>query len=121
MPFLRRAHPAGGQGVQALPRHAVAAGLAALLIALPCAADQVARSARVRAEFQRVHPCPSTGKTTGKCPGFIADHITPLCAGGADSVRNLQWQSIRAARAKDTKERRLCRLKNSRLIDKRKQ
>jgi hypothetical protein len=29
-------------------------------------------------EFQRQHPCPSTGRATGACPGYIKDHIVPL-------------------------------------------
>jgi hypothetical protein len=52
-------------------------------------------------EFQRQHPCPSTGRTTGACPGFVKDHVIPLACGGPDSVANLQWQTIAAAKAKD--------------------
>jgi hypothetical protein len=33
------------------------------------------RSYSVKHEFQRQHPCPSTGRTTGACPGYIKDHI----------------------------------------------
>jgi hypothetical protein len=39
----------------------------------------------------------------------VVDHIVPLCAGGADRPRNMQWQTIAAARAKDVEERALCR------------
>jgi hypothetical protein len=38
----------------------------------------------------------------------IADHIKPLACGGPDAVSNLQWQTIRDARAKDRWERRAC-------------
>ena len=51
------------------------------------------RNQAVRAEFVRENPCPSTGKTTGRCPGWEVDHATPLCAGGSDTVENLQWLS----------------------------
>ena len=33
----------------------------------------------------------------------------PLCAGGADAVENLQWQSVADAKAKDKIERAQCR------------
>src|SRR5271169_227252 len=66
------------------------------------------RSREVTREFQREHPCPSTGKTSGACPGYRKDHIVPLACGGHDAVANLQWQTISAARAKDRWERRAC-------------
>jgi hypothetical protein len=66
------------------------------------------RSREVAREFQREHPCPSTGKTSGACPGYRKDHIKPLACGGPDAVSNLQWQTIAAARAKDRWERKAC-------------
>jgi hypothetical protein len=76
-----------------------------LLLFLP--AD--ARSHKPVAQFRKAHPCPATGKTTGKCPGFVVDHVIPLCAGGEDSPANLQWQELRASREKDKWEHALCR------------
>jgi hypothetical protein len=35
-------------------------------------------------------------------------HIVPPACGGPDKVSNLQWQTIRDARAKDTWERKAC-------------
>jgi hypothetical protein len=66
------------------------------------------RSAAVRAEFVRSNPCPdpSAGK---RCKGFVVDHVIPLCAGGADAIGNLQWQSQRDSYRKDAEERRLCK------------
>lgn len=64
-----------------------------LLLALPLAlaAQPIERSrAEVRA-FRAEHPCPSSGKTRGACPGFHVDHIRPLCAGGEDKAANMQW------------------------------
>lgn len=92
--------------------------LAALLMAacLPAAADPlkderycgapartstgaIARRQDVRAAFQHIHPCPSTGKRTGACPGWAKDHVVPLACGGCDAVSNLQWLPDRAKSA----------------------
>jgi len=66
------------------------------------------RSREVTREFQREHPCPSTGRTSGACPGFVKDHVKPLACGGADAPSNMQWQTKAAAKAKDKTERRGC-------------
>jgi 5-methylcytosine-specific restriction endonuclease McrA len=65
--------------------------LALLLILLATDADS--RDRNVRAEFMRQVPCPATGKTSGPCVGYEADHIVPLCRGGSDTVANMQWLS----------------------------
>jgi Tfp pilus assembly protein PilV len=59
------------------------------------------RSREVTRQFQREHPCPSTGKKYGSCPGYIKDHRVALCVGGPDAVSNLQWQTTADAKAKD--------------------
>lgn len=66
------------------------------------------RSTAVKHAFQREHPCPSTGKRRGACPGYVKDHIKPLCAGGPDAVSNMQWQTVKDGKAKDRLERREC-------------
>jgi hypothetical protein len=81
--------------------------LAAALALMPAHAGAAShshhyqRSRRVTEEFQRLNPCPSTGKTYGACPGWIKDHIVALCKGGADAVWNMQWQTVAEAKAKD--------------------
>jgi hypothetical protein len=70
---------------------------------------KVERSREVAAQFQHSNSCPSTGKRWGACPGYVRDHIDPLCNGGADAVSNMQWQTIADARAKDRWERAICR------------
>lgn len=67
------------------------------------------RSSAAKAEFQRQHPCPDTGNHRGKCPGWIIDHIDPLCHGGADAPSNMQWQTVVDAKVKDRWERSICR------------
>jgi len=37
------------------------------------------------------------------------DHIVPLCAGGADSPSNMQWQTVEEAKIKDREERAQCK------------
>jgi hypothetical protein len=53
--------------------------------------------------FQRIDPCPATG-----CPGYVKDHVIPLACGGPDAPSNMQWQTIRNARAKDKWETKGC-------------
>ena len=64
----------------------------------------IARSAHAKNEFKKSHPCPSTGKRSGACPGYVVDHVAPLKRGGADSPGNMQWQAKKAARIKDRTE-----------------
>jgi|SRR5690242_18117369 len=66
------------------------------------------RSAIAKDAFKRAHPCPSTGKSHGACPGYTIDHIRPLACGGADAPSNMQWQTNAAAKAKDAWERKGC-------------
>jgi hypothetical protein len=67
------------------------------------------RSQSAVIEFKHSSPCPSTGKSTGRCPGYVVDHVSPLACGGADSPYNMQWQSKEAAKEKDKWERKGCR------------
>jgi hypothetical protein len=66
------------------------------------------RSASVEHEFQLTHPSPATGLTSGLCPGWVKDYIVPLACGGLDEISNLQWQTIRDAKAKDKWETKGC-------------
>jgi len=65
---------------------------------------KIKRDRAVRASFQRSHPCPTTGKSSGACPGYVVDHVVPLKRGGADKPGNLQWQTKKAAKQKDRTE-----------------
>jgi hypothetical protein len=66
------------------------------------------RSRAVAREFQREHPCPSTGLPSGPCPSYRKDHVVPLACGGPDAVSNVQWQTIPEAKAKDKWELQAC-------------
>jgi hypothetical protein len=70
---------------------------------------KIKRSSSAKAAFERQLPCPSTGRTSGRCPGYIVDHVRPLECGGADAPSNMQWQTSAEAKAKDKTERN-CRL-----------
>lgn len=72
------------------------------------AKTKIKRSAKAKDNFKHLHPCPSTGKSSGPCPGYVIDHIKPLCAGGIDAPSNMQWQTLGASKAKDKLERREC-------------
>src|SRR5947209_1006821 len=63
----------------------------------PCATPRVRKTpgrkppsaASVRA-FRETHPCPTTARNWGDCPGYVVTHITPPCKGGTDVPANLQ-------------------------------
>jgi hypothetical protein len=66
---------------------------------------KIKRSRTAKDAFERQNPCPSTGKTSGSCRGYVVDHKQPLECGGADAPSNMQWQTVEAGRAKDKTER----------------
>ena len=77
-------------------------------IALSENSRALARSSRQKRAFRSAQPCPATGRASGPCPGYIVDHVVPLCAGGADHPANMQWQTVDAAKAKDREEHAHC-------------
>lgn len=83
--------------------------LAVLCLTVIAPAGASERSRSLRAEFQRTHPCPSTGKPRGACPGYQVDHREALVCGGVDELQNLQWLSVAEHKAKTRVEVKLCR------------
>lgn len=63
--------------------------LAAALAWPGVASANTKRSRAARRAFQKEHPCPSTGKSRGTCPGYVVDHIRSLKRGGADAPSNM--------------------------------
>ena len=86
----------------------IAGGVALALLALllwfdaSLSAREYMRSGRVHRAFLQ-----QTGYPQGR-PGYVADHMVPLCAGGTDAVDNLQWQTVADAHVKDKAEWALC-------------
>lgn len=91
--------------------------IAALLVASvsfgasPC--PHPARSQSPKLAFVKTHLCPSTGKHLVHCPGYVIDHIEPLCDCSLDTPANMQWEKVAAAKKKDRLENRLCQGKIS--------
>lgn len=56
---------------------------------------RIKRDATARKDFRH-----ATGHPAGR-PGYVIDHITPLKRGGCDDPRNMQWQAVEDAKAKD--------------------
>lgn len=75
----------------------------------PPAPARTPRNPRERRAFQSAFACPANGARRGACPGFVVDHIKPLCLGGADSPWNMQWQASALALEKDRLEWAACR------------
>lgn len=85
--------------------------MALLLLVFP-ASDALATTHRLRAmraEFQREHACPATGRHRGACPGYQVDHIKPLKCGGADLPGNMQWLTVEQHKTKTKREAPICR------------
>lgn len=91
----------------------IAAVVGFLSVLMTSPAQSTERDPYQRVLFMKKHPCPSTGKTRGACPGYVVDHIKPLCAGGPDRPSNMQWQTVKEAKIKDRKERALCQGKRN--------
>ena len=69
-----------------------------------CARDargRIKRSPEAKHAFRQSHPCPSTGRTSGACPGYVVDHKQALKHGGSATPANMQWQTKAEAGAKD--------------------
>lgn len=73
-----------------------------LALCLLIGQDAYGRNLRLysaKADFVRLHPCPSSGSHNGKaCPGYVIDRIHPLCNGGPDRASKLQWQTVHDVR-----------------------
>ena len=96
-------------------RRAVKCALLLAAILLPFGADAAPqRSQAQKSLFARTHACPATGLFTISCPGYVIDHVIPLCASGADKATNMQWQEYRTSLLKDVQERKQCRALRSR-------
>jgi hypothetical protein len=65
---------------------------------------KIKRSSAAKNAFKREHPCPVTGKSSGRCPGYVVDHVNALECGGADAPSNMQWQTAADAKTKDRTE-----------------
>lgn len=65
---------------------------------------RIARSVKAKDDFRKGHPCPSTGKKSGACPGYVIDHRQALKHGGTDTAGNMQWQTSADSRIKDRSE-----------------
>ena len=60
---------------------------------------KIFRSSKAKHEFMRL-----SGYPKGR-PGYVIDHIIPLCAGGLDAPSNMQWMEREAAILKDVFEK----------------
>jgi hypothetical protein len=78
------------------------------LISLSPAEAKQHRSYHAIKQFKLDNPCPANGRYKGRCPGYVIDHVKPLACGGLDTPKNMQWQTVEDAKAKDRWERLGC-------------
>lgn len=65
------------------------------------------------ARFKKANPCPATGQSKGRCPGYQVDHVKSLMLGGKDKPDNMQWLTIEEHKAKTKAEFKQCKRKKS--------
>ena len=84
--------------------------IAVIAIALSAgvADARIPRSQAAKNAFVKLNACPATGLHKLPCAGHVIDHIKALACGGADSAKNMQWQTIAEGKAKDKLERKGC-------------
>ena len=61
-----------------------------------------------KAQFVANAPCPATGKTNGSCKGYVAVYKIPPACGGADSEKNMEWNTTAQAKLRARTERAFC-------------
>jgi hypothetical protein len=64
----------------------------------PIVTSQASRTSRAKSDFQRLKPCPSTGKATGTCPGYSIAYKKSLKSGGANTAGNMEWKATQVAK-----------------------
>ena len=65
------------------------------------------RDWKVISEYRKLHPCPSTGLTTGACPNWALNHNCPIACGCRDTVWNLTWMRNDVKKIVDSYERKI--------------
>jgi len=60
--------------------------LIAMLALAPIVDAKQSRSASAKHQFRKANPRPTNSHARGKCPGYVIDHVLPLCAGGRSGV-----------------------------------
>lgn len=71
-------------------------------------AGNIKRSTTEVRHFKAHNPCPSTGKTTGSCPGYQVEHTQPLCACGPDKESNMTWMATAEHKIKTKADNKHC-------------
>lgn len=92
--------------------------LLALVLLAPAAEARIARSNAARLAFVKANACPATGLHKLPCKNWVIDHKLPLCAGGLDIAKNMQWSERSLSIQKDQEEFAFCRQVRKGLVKK---
>jgi hypothetical protein len=78
---------------------------------------RIERSEKAKDDFKHSHPCPSTGKSSGSCPGYAIDHVIPLKRGAPTIPRtcSARQRPTRKRRTRSNSHRATVQLKRFRL------
>lgn len=80
--------------------------VAVILLAHSCSAEAnyyYIKHHYERQKFQQHNHCPSTGKSSGPCPGFVIDLGLPVRCGGKDVESNMIWVTESVAKERSKK------------------
>lgn len=90
-------------------------GALVLVLAAPAQANaQASRSRDAVAEFKRLNPCPATGQSHGKCPGYVVELVVPRCADGRHVASNMTWHLAAQVEDKRRWEQQYCQFHRQR-------
>jgi hypothetical protein len=88
----------------------IRATILSLLLAAPLyPSAKIPKDHAQQRAFRLANPCPSTGATTGDCPGFVIRYIRPRPCGGTDTPDNMEWRSDAMEKHHDKADEKACK------------
>jgi hypothetical protein len=102
-PHLHRSAPRSGSSTYTLPRRSSTSTPTTTYSGSTSTIQRDSHGRIKRSESAKHSFMKRTGYSHGR-PGYVVDHVKPLCRGGLDAPSNMQWQTVAAAKVKDRTE-----------------